>query len=67
MSAEPELLTDAQRIVFSYLVKGMNNKEIATQTGRTIGVVKTRMTAILKFFNCDSRCRLVAKHYRGEL
>lgn len=65
MSAE--LLNDAQRIVFGHLVKGMTNKEIAAETGHSISTVKTHLTAIFKFFNCDNRCRLVAKHYRGEL
>ena len=60
-------LNNGQQRVFDLLVKGLNNKEIASATGCTLGTVKTHLTAIFKFFNCDSRCRLVAKHYRGEL
>lgn len=61
------LLTAAQRTAFSHLIEGKSNKEIADAMGCSVSTLKTHLTAVLKFFNCDSRCRLVAKHYRGEL
>lgn len=62
-----EALTHKQRLVFDQLVLGKNNKEIATAVDATEKTVKQHITAILKKFGCDSRCRLVARHYRGEL
>ncbi len=64
---QPEPLTKTEQIVFSHLITGMNNKEIAIQTECAVATVKAHVTAILKYFKCDSRCRLIARHYRGEL
>lgn len=61
------VLTAAQRLVFDQLLLGNNNREIAAAIGCAEKTVKQHITAILQTFGCDSRCRVVAKHYRGEL
>ncbi len=61
------VLTEAQQLVFDQLVLGKTNREIGVAIGSTEKTVKCHITEILKKFGCDSRCRVVAKHYRREL
>lgn len=61
------LLNSGQRRVFDLLIEGNSNRQIAERLTISEKTVKTHLTALLRLFNCDSRCRLVAKHYRGEL
>lgn len=58
-----DALTDLQRRVFDLVIQGHSNGEIAKAVYRSVGSVKTSMTAILKHFACDSRARLIARHY----
>lgn len=61
------VLTAAQHTAFTHLIEGKSNKEIAEAMGCSVSTLKAHLTAVMKFFKCDSRCRLVARHYRGEL
>jgi DNA-binding NarL/FixJ family response regulator len=59
-------LTASQRRVFDQLILGKTNLEIAKAVFLAEKSVKGHVTAILKAFNCDSRSRLIARHYRGQ-
>lgn len=56
-------LTDTQRRVFALLVLGKSNLEIATAVNLAEKSVKTHVTAILKTFGCESRAKVIARHY----
>lgn len=59
------VLTPAQIRVFDRLVQGDSNLEIARATGIAEKTVKTHVTAIFRKFGCESRARVIARHYQG--
>lgn len=61
-----DALTARQRRVFDQLVLGKTNLEIAQAVCLTEKTVKGYVTKILKTFGCDSRSRLIARHYREQ-
>lgn len=65
MSAVP--LTEAQRAVFERLILGETNRQIGVALGTAEKTVKQHITVIMRKFGCDNRCKVMAKHYRGEL
>ena len=58
-------LTKRQRQVFDQLIEGKSNEEIAVALDCAVKTVKTHITPILQIFGCDSRCKLIVKHYKG--
>ena len=60
-------LTEAQRKVLKEVLKGSNTREMAAVLGISEKTVKAHVSVLLSKFKCDSRARLIAKHYRGEL
>lgn len=65
MSAET--LTTVQRQVFEQLIEGKSNKEIANALCRSAGTVRVHVCDLLEKFNCDTRAKLIVRHYKGEL
>lgn len=61
-----ESLTECQRRVFDRLVKGDSNLEIANALEIGEKTVKAHITAILKAFNCTTRCKLIVRHYTEQ-
>ena len=62
-----DIAAQMRQAVFDRLIHGDSNNEIATVIQRSEKSVKAYVTALLKQHGCDSRARLIAKHYRGEL
>lgn len=53
--------------MFDQLIEGKSNEEIARALNLEVKTIKSHITPILKRFDCDTRSRLIARHYRGEL
>lgn len=62
-----ETLTIAQRQVFDKLIEGQSYKEIACSLKRTLPSVSRSAKTILRKFDCNSRTKLIVKHFKGEL
>lgn len=67
MNKGEEFVAQMQQSVFDRLICGDSNKEIAVVIQRSEKSVKAYVTALLNKHGCESRARLIAKHYRGEL
>jgi len=57
----PIALTDAERLVLSWMVSGMSNKQIALATGKSAETVKTHVASVLRKLGCKTRTQAAAK------
>ena len=55
-------LTPRQQEIFSLILKGMNNKEIAQNLGITFGTAKLMANTVLKKTKCASKNMLIVKY-----
>lgn len=55
-------LTPAERRVCELLLRGLSNKEIASELGRAEPTVKNQVASILRKHRVPSRARLLALH-----
>lgn len=60
-------LTKRQRQVFNQLIEGKSNEEIAARLGVHVKTVKAHITPILGRYGCETRCKLIVRHYKGQL
>lgn len=53
--------------VFSYIIEGFSNGEIATRMGIAEKTVKFHTTSIFKKANVNSRYKIIAEYYKNKL
>jgi DNA-binding NarL/FixJ family response regulator len=53
-------LSAAEREVFDLVRRGLSNKEIAAERGRSVATVKNQLQSVLQKFGVSSRMRLIA-------
>jgi DNA-binding NarL/FixJ family response regulator len=53
-------LSSAEREVFELVRRGLSNKEIAAERGRSVATVKNQLQAVFQKFGVSSRTRLIA-------
>jgi DNA-binding NarL/FixJ family response regulator len=53
-------LSAAEREVFDLVRRGLSNKEIAAERGRSVATVKNQLQSVFQKFGVSSRTRLIA-------
>lgn len=60
-------LTPKEQETFNLLVQGHSNAEIADRMACAEKTVKTYVTSIFKKTGCESRAKLIVRHYQNTL
>jgi DNA-binding NarL/FixJ family response regulator len=57
----PAVLTSTEQVIFSALLRGQSNQDIATSRGRALRTVANQVAAIFQKLGVGSRAELVTK------